>query len=654
MTTQAGCPWQATVEDGLSWVTSTSAGVGSGSVNFNVASNAGDPRRSRILINGKPVYWVRQGSTNPVDQGDFDTTFGSIGLVTTSLRTEDHAYGVAVQTDGKIVAAGQTYGFPNTSGMIVRYNTDGTLDSTFDGDGIATLPSARLTDVVIQNDGKIVVVGWGASGGAQEGNYMLARFTTSGALDTTFDTDGVVITDLGGSDFASAIALASDGKLVVAGLKDFSVWAIVRYTTTGALDTTFDVDGIAITSSINAFQPPDVAVYTDGRVVVVGSPDVIRYQSNGAIDLTFGGGDGRVPVFGRAVAIEGGGKIVVGGGNNDPGGRFDFAVTRLQIDGTLDTSFGTGGTVQTDFGYAPPVSPGNESYTTDTLRDIVLQPNGKIVAVGNVASNQYSGSEPTHTAVVRYTANGVLDTTFNGNGIVRTNFPFNDVVDFAEAVALQSDGNIIVAGAYSDVYLAEDFMILRIRGEGANCNFTLSRPRASYGSTADTGIVNVSTTPDCAWTAFAPGGSFATITGGASGTGSGTVSYSVSQNTTGTARTTALSIAGVSFEITQNAAGVTTFAVTATAASSSLVTASWSAVAGASSYELHRSSSGGGFSMVASGATTSANDPTVDAGTGYLYRVHAKNGGGSIIAYAAPTWRWRSPTPTRRSSGPRP
>jgi hypothetical protein len=156
----------------------------------------------------------------------------------------------------------------------------------------------------------------------------------------------------------------------------------------------------------------------------------------------------------------------------------------------------------------------------------------------------------------------------------------------------------------------------------------ISPTSANYSSAAATGTVSVLASESCAWAASAPGGSFVTITGGSSGNGPGTVSYSVTQNSTGTSRSTTLTIAGKSFVVTQSAAGVAAMTLNA-AASASQVSLSWNSV-GANSYEIQRSNNGGAFAPINSTVSSGYTDSTVANGTGYLYRIRALGSGGEI------------------------
>ncbi|MGZ5475345.1 MAG: IPT/TIG domain-containing protein, partial [Thermoanaerobaculia bacterium] len=169
---------------------------------------------------------------------------------------------------------------------------------------------------------------------------------------------------------------------------------------------------------------------------------------------------------------------------------------------------------------------------------------------------------------------------------------------------------------------------IRAGGFTYNCPVELSPAAANYSSAAASGSVQVSGPGGCAWTATSEG-SFVTITGGASGNGSGTVSYSIAQNTSGLSRSTTLTIAGRSFVVTQSAAGVVTMTLIADA-SPSQVALSWTSTSGAISYEIQRSSNGGELAAISSTGATAYTDPTVASGTGYLYRIRAIGSGGEI------------------------
>ncbi len=217
--------------------------------------------------------------------GSLDTTFGSAGKVTTAIGSaaDDYASAMAIQSDGKIVAAGTSWnGTPNFAFALVRYNTDGSLDTTFGGTGKVTtsiVSDNQAYAVAIQGDGKIVAVGRSWTGGNYD--FALARYNTDGSLDTTFGGTGKVTTSIGsGDDVADAVAIQGDGKIVVAGTSSTGApncdFALVRYNTDGSLDTTFGTNGMVITAigtGINIANA--VVIQGDGKIVAAG------YSNNG-------------------------------------------------------------------------------------------------------------------------------------------------------------------------------------------------------------------------------------------------------------------------------------------------------------------------------------------------------------------------------------
>ena len=260
-------------------------------------------------------------------------------------------------------------------------------------------------------------------------------------LDATFGTGGKVMTNTGGH-LASAVALQSDGKIVVAGAGPNDVaFGFARYTTSGSLDASFDGDGMANVDVGFSDVAVDMAIQSDGKIVAVGSnsPDgfccaaaIVRLKSDGTPDSTFDS-DGVVKTGSAAACSTPRGRHP--GRRQDPGrrprsggGSGTFTIGRFTTTGELDSTFGTAGYVTT-----------TDAASIWDLEDIAIQPDGKIVAVGR-ANNDFG--------VVRYTSGGVLDTTFDGDGIVMTNF--GSSTDKATAVALQGDGKIVVAGTGND------------------------------------------------------------------------------------------------------------------------------------------------------------------------------------------------------------
>lgn len=319
------------------------------------------------------------------------------------------ASGIAIQADGKIIVAGFS-GSSRSAGSfaVVRYETTGALDTSFDGDGKVVIDMGNFSsanDIVIQRDGKIVVVG--ASGVVGSSNYAfaVARLNSDGSLDASFDGDGRVITSLGSYSYTGAVAVAlqTDGKIITAGHSGSAYstadFALVRYNADGSLDASFDGDGKVITAVSSSFDGAfAVAVQTDGKIVAAGSSQgnmmaVVRYNINGSLDTSFDG-DGIVLTpgidrvddrdYAPSVVIQSNGKIVVSGSI-----KADFALVRYNPNGSLDTSFGGDGIVTTNF---------NQPSWGAGVGGLAIQPDGKILAAG------YCGDpfESFFIAVARY------------------------------------------------------------------------------------------------------------------------------------------------------------------------------------------------------------------------------------------------------------
>jgi uncharacterized delta-60 repeat protein len=395
--------------------------------------------------------------------GTLDPSFNGTGKVTTAIGPgTDAAYGMAIQSDGKIVAVGQSSNGTNDDFGVVRYTIDGTLDATFNGTGKVQTAIGNGTDianaVAIQADGKIVAAGNSSNG--SNNDFALVRYNVNGTLDTSFNGTGKVTTALGtGTDVIQSVAIQPDGKIVAAGFYSNGTntdFAVARYMTTGTLDPSFGSGGfigVPIGSS-NDFGF-SVAIQSDGKIVVAGHTfngtnydfAVTRRNSDGSPDTTFNG-TGKVSTAigtsddaGYSVKIQADGKIIVAGYSNGPTER-DFALIRYNTNGSLDTSFNGTGKVTT------PVGNGNAQATS-----LAIQSDGAILAAGLAPNN--SGNND--FALVRYNANGTLDTSFNTTGKVVT--PIGSSNDQANMVALEPDGRIVLAGASSDT--TDDFAVAR-------------------------------------------------------------------------------------------------------------------------------------------------------------------------------------------------
>jgi uncharacterized delta-60 repeat protein/uncharacterized repeat protein (TIGR01451 family) len=390
--------------------------------------------------------------------GALDPTFGTGGEVTTDFGGSDTVRAVAVQTDGKIVAAGLS-GAGDFA--LARYNVDGSLDSTFGSGGKVTTDFGGFDaafGLVVQPDGRIVAAGQGGGG-----NFALARYNADGSLDPTFGSGGKVTTAIGG---ALGVALQPDGKIVaVGGGGPASDFVAARYNPDGTLDTSFGSGGV-VTTDLGPFEAATaVVIQADGKIVATGSTSsgnfaLVRYNADGSLDASFGSGGivttnfGFSSSFGGALVIQADGKIVAAGR-----GGTDFLVVRFNGDGSLDTTFGSGGVVTTDFG----------GVLFDAAFGVALQSNGKIVAAGS-AFNGFSSSAD--FALARYNADGSLDASFGSGGKVTTDFGGFDV---ANAVGLQTDGKIVAAGTGGS---GSDFALARYLGDAVGADLSITKSGA--------------------------------------------------------------------------------------------------------------------------------------------------------------------------------
>jgi len=361
--------------------------------------------------------------------GTLDSTFGTGGRVTTDFGgTGAAARTLAVQADGKILTAGVAVSNGVTDFALARYDSDGVLDASFGTGGIVTtafdFPGNfdRVFTVIRQPDGKFVAVGSTVSN--LFANFALARFNADGTLDTSFGTGGIVTTGFGVSAEATSAVVQADGKIVAAGYANLDggeSFALARYNSNGTLDTTFGTGGKVGTAfdsgSVSYTQAFSVAVQPDGRIVAAGYTEIGACLFNGL----------EQPCF-------------------------DFALARYNSNGTLDASFGMGGRVTTDF-----------AGPNDQAESVAVQPDGRIVVAGAAGRFTNRGFD---FALARYNTNGTLDTTFGTSGKVTTDFAgADDVPSEPSAVALQSDGKIVVVGQtlVGGVY---DFALARFTGNG--------------------------------------------------------------------------------------------------------------------------------------------------------------------------------------------
>lgn len=341
------------------------------------------------------------------------------------------ANSVIVQTDGKIVVAGSAVVNNVQQGIIARYNANGTLDNSFNG-GSVTTPigdNAVFNAVLQQADGKLVVVGNAELSTSPQ--YFVLRYNSDGTYDTSFAYQSLSTSVQGQISTATAIAQQTDGKLVIAGISNNTNFVprffVARLNSNGTLDTTFGTGGVVFTQNGNTALATAIKIQSDGKIVVSGTSQsghlAMRYNTNGTLDTTFGNSGISNTVVGgtsqcNSSVIQTDGKIILSGFVDN-----NFSLVRLTTTGILDPSWGVTGRVSTPFA------------TTAEIQATVLQSDGKVVAAGYM-DNQI--------ALARYTTTGALDTSYGTSGQVVT--PVGQAAR-AFGAALQTDGKVVVAGS---------------------------------------------------------------------------------------------------------------------------------------------------------------------------------------------------------------
>jgi uncharacterized delta-60 repeat protein len=368
----------------------------------------------------------------------------------------------------------------------------GSLDPNFGVGGIATTPNTTAKTAALQSDGKIVVGGSISTVQNPQQSGVL-RYDTRGALDTSFGTGGKL--SIGGTNTGPvfAVAIQTDGKVLAAAPANFRL-TVFRFNSNGTVDSTFGTNGAAAIDAAGLFLPPatgGLTLQSDGRILLATQRIVARLLVNGQLDPTFGS-NGAAPTFGGdSVTVLPNGNILVGTGSltsmyasngtvvksfgihgQTPGFDFDkiggfvvdnnsstsakiitagslftdpnlvfahnvsgFLLVSYHLDGTFDNTFGIHGGLTTPF-------PGNLLAHAFA---VALQANGQIVAAGQTAVTDIDVIPgPSEFGLVRYNANGTVDTRFGNSGFVTT--AFGNSVAFVNALLIQTDGKIVAIG----------------------------------------------------------------------------------------------------------------------------------------------------------------------------------------------------------------
>jgi uncharacterized delta-60 repeat protein len=359
--------------------------------------------------------------------GSLDFSFSDDGKILNNISVSASGTDVAVQSDGKILAAGVVNtGVSGNALYVARFNLNNTLDTTFGTSGVAIVDFGQETGagIRLQSDGKILLGGSINGPTNAEHDLVIARLNTDGTLDTTFDTDGKVSVSVsnGASERFGNIDVTPDGKIVIIGTVGDVDTSVVRLNTNGSLDTSFSGDGILVVdigSAVN--QSGQGTVQSDNKIVVattvanISSIGVARINTNGTLDTTFGTNGSTTISFAAGfaspteVVMQSNGRILVSGN----AGSGDAVIARLNTNGTLDTTFDSDGKF--------------ESQINSGLRDLVVEANGKITAT-------FTGG------IVKLLSNGAFDTSFGFNGVFKGTIGNN-------AIAIQQDGKLLTAGS---------------------------------------------------------------------------------------------------------------------------------------------------------------------------------------------------------------
>ncbi|MGL6074154.1 MAG: FG-GAP-like repeat-containing protein [Fimbriiglobus sp.] len=424
----------------------------------------------------------------PAAPGTLDPTFGTSGRVTVSFNLGgtnlDEAQAVAVQPNGNIVVAGSIAFTGGSYFAAVRLLPNGTIDPSFGGSGKAIVAfggsgvNAGAVAVAIQKDGKIVL--GGTTDGANT-DLAVTRLNADGSLDAGFGNGGkaVIAFDRTGAneDLLKDLTIQSDGKIVVVGSAESangSDGVVVRLTENGALDTTFNTTGFQFVpfdqGSANNDILNAVAIQADGRIVAVGSAEtpggtdiaLTRLNADGTVDTSFdtdgklaysvnlGGSNNDVA---NDVQIQSTGKVVVIGSASALG-RSEMVALRLESSGALDTSFGTKGITTINLnGSGSNLAQGNS---------LGVMSDDKLVMVGTLLPGTNADM-----ALVRLEANGAIDTKFGTGGLSLVGFNKGGRNnDSGYATAIQTDGRIVVVGVAETggTNLLGDMAIARLSG----------------------------------------------------------------------------------------------------------------------------------------------------------------------------------------------
>lgn len=412
-------------------------------------------------------FWVLAGTAYPQscpgNAGCPNLAFGTAGLALNDVSPADgyeFINEIEMQPDGKFVGTMRIFDYPVPGGQVfnvVRFQTDGSLDPTFGGDGVAEIaftPSADsewANSMALQPDGKIVAVGCSPLSNGYRA-FAITRVNADGTVDAGFGSNGRVQISFASRrhSCASTVAVQPDGAIVVGGIDGDNTWAFARLNVSGGLDPTFNGAGklsISLRKSTDLGFIGRLLIQSDGKILVAGTaPSVrgtgrdaalVRLNANGSLDSGFGGSGKVFTDFYSAadsaydMKIDASNRIVISGRaqlNGSDLNSYRMCLARYNSSGVLDADFGSAGRVAV----------GPNGMNSDGS-GIAIQPDGKIVVGGVVGTN-------VDTLLARFNPDGSPDIAFGLDGNGRTVNNFFGELDVSSDVLILPDGNILVAG----------------------------------------------------------------------------------------------------------------------------------------------------------------------------------------------------------------
>lgn len=381
----------------------------------DVANSVAFQNDGKIIVagnNNNDIVLVRYN----ID-GKIDNTFGNNGIEVTNLGgSTDIGASLVILPDNKIIVGGYSGNYPKYYFALARFNSYGKLDSSFGENGKTITSIGTISDagrsIALQSDGKIIVAGY--SNSSSNSIFALIRYNDDGSLDSSFDSDGKVTTTIGiANSIIRTIAIQSDEKIIVSGYSyskssfDYEV-VVARYNKNGSLDNSFGNGGIITTDNLNGNDYGEsILIQKDKKILVAGYSftgfvSLIRYNPNGSIDNAFSNNGKFSFQFGAiyqndfSSTLQDDGKIIVCGFSNRNNTNSSFSMIRINTLGLIDNSFGIDGIVVTKIGI------GNDVATS-----VILQKDGKIVLAGK----SFNGKDY-DIALVRYN-NTMVSTDFN-------------------------------------------------------------------------------------------------------------------------------------------------------------------------------------------------------------------------------------------------